>query len=188
MSTAIRVEAEKRLITGEELLAMSDIGPCELVEGELIQMSPVGDTHGAIELNIGAELRDFVREHDLGVVRVGEVGIYISRNPDTIRAADVLFIAKENYAGRRSKGFLDIAPDLVVEVLSPSDTWHRVNQKLQEYFNIGVKMIWVVDSLDPQVYVYRSITDVRYFTGNDKLPGDEILPGLDLAVAALYVD
>ena len=96
---------ETKLITGKELAAMNDIGPCELLKGRIVPMSPTGDEHGAIEINIGAELLTFVRSHKLGKVRVGEVGIYTHRNPDTVRGADVLFISNERYARKKAQGF-----------------------------------------------------------------------------------
>jgi len=177
---------ETRLITGEELAAMGDIGPCELVEGRIVPMSPVGHEHGRIELNIAAELRAFVRSRNLGQVQVGEVGIYTRRNPDTVRGADVLFISNERYAGQQSPGYLEVAPDLVVEIMSPHDRWTEVTQKLREYFAIGVRLVWVVDPQVRSVYAYRALTDVREFTENDDLPGDDVLPGFSVKVAQLF--
>ena len=177
---------ETRLITGEELAAMGDIGPCELVEGRIVPMSPTGDEQGGIETKIGTELYNFVSSHHLGKVRVGEVGIYTRRNPDTVRGADVLFISHERYAGQKSSGYLEIAPDLVVEILSPSDRWTEVTQKLREYFAIGVRLVWVVDPQARSVYAYRALTDVREFTENDDLPGDDVLPGFSVKVAQLF--
>src|SRR5437763_899023 len=110
----------KTLVTGEDLLDMGDIGPSELVEGRVVRMSPTGDEHAAYESNFDEYLKAFVRAHKLGKVRVGEVGIYTHRNPDTVRAADVAFISNERYVQRKQKGgYLDIAPELVVEVMSP---------------------------------------------------------------------
>lgn len=180
------VLTETKLITGEELAAMGDIGPCELVEGRIVPMTPTGDEHGGIEANFAAELKAFVRAHKLGKIRVGEVGIYIRRNPDTVRAADVLFISHERYARKKSAGFLDVAPDLVVEILSPNDSWSEVTQKLREYFAIGVRLVWIVDPQTRNVYAYRSLTDVREFTENDDLPGDDVLPGFSVKVAQLF--
>src|SRR5690348_3035595 len=96
-----QVIAENKLITGEELYAMGNIGRCELVEGRIVPMSPTGELHGNVELAIGAEIRAFVRANNLGRVSGGEVGIYIHRNPDTIRVADVLFISNERYAQKK---------------------------------------------------------------------------------------
>ena len=180
------VIADKRIITGEELLEMGDIGPCELIEGRIVPMAPTGDEHGSYESNFDYLLRSFVEPRKLGKIRVGEVGIYIRRNPDTVRGADVIFISTERYAQKKSSGFLDVAPDLVVEILSPNDKWTEVTQKLREYFAIGVRLVWVADPQARCVYAYRSLTDVREFTENDELPGDEVLPGFLVKVAQLF--
>jgi Uma2 family endonuclease len=177
---------ESRLFTGEELAAVHDVGPCELVNGRIVPMTPTGDEHGAIEANIAAELRIYVRDRDLGKVRSGEVGVYVRRNPDTVRAADVLYISHERYARKTSSVFLDVAPDLIVEILSPSDSWTDVTQKLREYFTIGVRMVWVVDPVARTIYAYRSLTDIRKFTANDVLLGDDTLPGFSVPVARLF--
>jgi len=180
------VSAETKLITGEELAAMGDIGPCELIEGRIVPMTPTGDEHGSYEGNFYTALRAFVQSHKLGKVRVGEVGIYIRRNPDTVRAADVLFISNERYARKTSSGYLDVAPDLVVEILSPNDSWTEVMQKLRDYFAIGVRLVWIADPQSCSVYAYRSLTDVREFTEDNDLPGDDVLPGFSVRVAHLF--
>ena len=177
---------ETKLITGKELAAMGDIEPCELIEGRVVPMSPTGDEHGKIEANIGAELLVFVRSRKLGQVRVGEVGIYTRRNPDTVRAADVLFVSNERYAQQTSPGYLEVAPDLVVEILSPNDRWTEVTQKLREYFAIGVRLVWVADPQTRSVHAYRALTNVRAFTEKDDLPGDDVLPGFSVKVTQLF--
>jgi Uma2 family endonuclease len=177
---------ETKLITGEELAALGNLGRCELIEGRVVPMAPTGDEHGGIEIKIGGKLDVFATTHKLGKVRVDEVGIYTHRNPDTVRGADALFISNERYAQKKSPSFLDVAPELVVEILSPNDSWSDVTQKLREYFAIGVQLVWVVDPQARIIYAYRSMTDVREFTGHDDLPGDEILPGFLVKVAELF--
>jgi Uma2 family endonuclease len=177
---------ETKLITGEELAALGNVEPCELVEGRIAPMSPTGTEHGRIEVNIVVELQTFVRAHKLGEVQAGEVGIYTRRHPDTVRGADVLFISNERYARQRSPGFLDVAPDLVVEILSENDRWSDMMQKLREYFAIGVRLVWVADPQARSLYAYRTLTDVREFTESDELPGDDVLPGFAVKVAQLF--
>lgn len=174
------------LISGEELAALSDVGPCELIKGKIVHMSPTGFLHGRIEASIGAALLQFVREHDLGEVYTGEVGIYTGRNPDTVRAADVIFISHARFAEVRAPTFLDVAPELVVEVLSPSDSWSEVTQKLREYFAIGVDLVWVVEPQTRRVFAYAGLTNLQEFTANDKITADAILPGFSAPVARFF--
>ena len=174
-------------MTSEELLALGDIGRCELVKGRIVRMSPTGFEHGDYECNFAEYLKAFVRKHKLGKIVVGEVGIYIRRNPDTIRAADAIFISHERLAQRKQKrGFLDVAPELVVEIMSPDDRWLDIDEKLSEYFSIGVRLVWVANPARKVVYAYRSLTDVSEFTEKDSLPGDDVLPGFSVPVSQLF--
>jgi Uma2 family endonuclease len=187
MATKIDSPQTETLVTGDDLLAMGDIGPCELVEGRIVRMSPTGDPHAGYESNFDEYIKAFVRQHRLGKVRVGEVGIYTRRHPDTVRAADVAFISNERYAQRQQRhGFLDVAPDLIVEILSPDDRWSDVTQKLREYFGIGVRLVWVADPETKTIYAYRSLTDVREFGESGTLAGDDVLPGFSVPVASLF--
>ncbi len=173
-------------ITGEDLARLGDIGPSELIKGEIVYMSPTGFWHGRIENRIGSLIERFVRSNDLGEVFSGEVGIYTQRNPDTIRAADVGFVSRGRLAQVKSKSYLDVAPELVVEILSPDDRWSDLTDKLDEYFAIGVNLIWVVDPRRKQVYVYRSVTDVQRLSVEETLTGGEALPGFSVPVAELF--
>jgi Uma2 family endonuclease len=174
------------LITAEQLLAMGNIGRCELVEGRIIMLSPTGGQHGIIEGRFYKALDAFVTPRHLGLVMVGEVGIYTRRHPDTVRGADALYISNERAAKWSGKGYLDVAPDLVVEVMSPDDRWIEITQKLREYFQIGVRLVWVAEPSARLVYAYRSLTDVRQLGENDTLSGDDVLPGFSVPVAGLF--
>ena len=174
------------LLTGEDLFAMGEIEWTELVNGRLIRMSPTGYTHGYIESNFAALLRNFVNQHQLGQVLVGEVGIYTRRNPDTVRGADVAYVSNERLAQITSRSYLDVAPELIVEILSPDDRWSDVMEKVDEYFAIGVQMVWIADPQRQQVFVYHSPTAVERFTLNDQLPGGTVLPGFQVAVAEVF--
>jgi Uma2 family endonuclease len=177
------------LITADELQTLGDIGPCELIEGRLVKMSPTGVEHGIYESNFAVQINIFATQHNLGKVMTGEVGLYIARTPDTVRAADVLFISNETSSKRQKKaGYLDVAPELIVEILPPDDRWSDVIQKLRDYFSIGVKLVWVANPADKTVYSYRSTTDVREFGEADALIGDDVLPGFSVPVASLFRD
>lgn len=175
-----------KLVTGEELLAMGDIGRTELVKGEIVYLMPTGHSHGFIEFNIGGILRDFVRKHQLGRVLGGEVGVYTQRNPDTVRGIDVAYISHERFAKVQSSSYLDVAPELIVEIMSPDDKWTDINDKLNEYFDIGVQIIWVVNPKRHQIHVYHSLTKTEILDAEDTLTGGEILPGFSVSVAELF--
>jgi Uma2 family endonuclease len=172
-------------ITGEELFKLGDIGRTELVKGEIILVSPTGHLHGYIENEFGRILGTFVHQRKLGRVLSGEVGIYTRRNPDTVRGADLAFISSERLAQVQSESYLDVAPELIVKVLSPDDRWSEVMEKLAEYFAIGVRLVWVADPRTQQLYVYHSITNVERFGGHDELSGGDVLPDFRVPVAEL---
>lgn len=185
MST-VAAPPKTRLITGEELLAMGDIGPCELIDGRIVPMSPAGGEHGVVEIKLGGRLDAFVTDHDLGWVMGGEVGIYIHRNPDRVRGADLAFISKKRLP-EPPKGFLEVAPELVVEVVSPGDRWQEVEEKLEEYFSIGVQWVWVVEPANRAVLVFHSSTEMQKFEEGDTLTGEGVLEEFSLPVASLFV-
>jgi len=177
---------EEILMSGEELFRRPDLGPCELVDGRVVPLTPTGHGHGFVESNFAGELRAWARSTGSGRVLTGEVGIYIRRNPDTVRAADVLYISNERYAKRGASGYLDVAPELVVEVLSPDDRWSDVTEKLEDYFSAGVDRVWVVDAKLRQIFAYRSLTEVRQFQEGEDLAGEILLPGFRLPVSDLF--
>lgn len=177
---------ETRLITGEELLAMGDVGPCELIDGRIVPMTPAGAEHGNIEFDLGGELRAFIRQRKLGWILGGQVGIYTRRNPDRVRGADIAFISKQRLPHKPRKGFLEVAPELVVEIISPTDSWPNVRQKIKEYFAIGVERVWVVDPENREVLVYRSPKEVITLSEEETLTGEGTLEGFTLTVASLF--
>lgn len=185
MSPQVKM-ADRPRLTGKELARLGDIGRSELVKGEIVYMSPTGFWHGSVESRISRALSNFVSAQELGTVFSGEVGIYTQRKPDTIRATDIGFISRARMAKVKSKSYLDVAPELVVEVLSPDDRWNDLMDKLDEYFTIGVNLVWVADPRRQQVYVYRSVTDVQRLLAEDTLTGGEVLPGFSVPVAELF--
>ena len=182
----VTAQTATNLITGEELLALGDIGPCELIDGRIVPMSPTGGRHGIIESRLGSALSVFVQQQHLGWVLTGEVGIYIRRNPDHVRGADIVFLSRERWPEGPPEGFLEGAPDLVVEIMSPNDRWQEVRQKITEYFSIGVRWVWIVEPENRAVLVFRSSTDFQQFGVDDIVVGEGALEGFTLPVARLF--
>ncbi len=187
MEPAVSSRESNRPMTGDELLRMPGLDPCELVAGRVVHMTPTNPTHGRIEVNVAAALKQFVRTQNLGVVMAGEVGVFTSRNPDTVRAPDVLFLSHERNARReRPQGFLDVAPELTVEILSPTDRPDPVRRKLGEYFAAGVRLVWVIDPATRTVQVHRGRGEPLSLAPGAVLTGEDVLPGFELPVDDIF--
>ena len=168
-------ETEVKLIDGEALASMEGIERAELVSGRVIEHMPTGHTHGHIEALIAAFLVMFNLKYKLGRVLTGEAGVYTKRNPDTVRGMDVAFISNERYAQNTSKSFLDIAPEIIVEIMSPDDRWSYVQTKINEYFNINAQEVWVVDPQLQQIHQFTAPDEFKLLTIEDSVQ-TQILP------------
>lgn len=174
---------QAKLMTAEELFLLPDDGmEHELVRGELRTMPPPGFRHEEIALQLGG----FVKAHRLGRA-VGGPGFRIERHPDTVRAPDFAFIA----AGRLPEGpppvaYPDLAPDLVVEVVSPGDTATDVQTKIEEWLRAGVRLALVLYPHTRSVAAYRSTNDIRLLGPDDALEIGDVLPGFACQVRELF--
>jgi Uma2 family endonuclease len=176
----------RRLITGEELYQMTNLGPTDLVRGEIVERMPTGHRHGDVEVNLGFFLKNYLRAHKLGKVFGGETGVYTGRGPDTVRGVDLAYMSRERFAQVKSSSYLDVAPELIVEIMSPNDAWSDVHEKLAEYFAIDVKVVWVVDPKLKQVHSYQALDQIHIFKADDTLTCEELLPGLGILLAELF--
>lgn len=159
----------------------------ELVKGELVKMAPAGSEHGDLAMRVGWRLGQYVENHNLGKVFAAETGFRIASNPDTVRAPDVAFISKGRVeeAGL-VEGYWPGAPDLAVEVISPTDIYTAVQAKVLDWLDAGTLMVAVVNPRQQTVTVYRSRTDITILTGNDILDGQDVVPGWTLAIRDLF--
>ncbi len=181
---------ETRHTTAEELLRMPDDGfRHELVRGELRKMTPAGNKHGYVTMNLSGPLHRHVKENGLGRVYTAETGFLLARNPDTVRAPDVAFVshARLEEVGE-VEGFWPGAPDLAVEVISPSDTHTEVIGKALSWLDAGCRMVLAVDPSRRTVTVYRALDDIRILKGEagETLDGADVVPGWSLPVAELF--
>jgi Uma2 family endonuclease len=177
----------RALITAEELEAMPGGERLELVRGELVEMPPVGEEHGGSTLLLGSWIVSFVRKNKLGKAGA-EWGFILSRDPDVVRAPDVAFVSKSRLKPGRRKGYFEGAPDLAVEVVSPSDRFGDVQEKVHEYLDAGSRLVWVVDPGRRTVTVWRPNRQAREFRANQKVAGEEVLPGFSFRVNDLFED
>jgi Uma2 family endonuclease len=173
--------------TASELFKMPDDGfRYELVKGELRKMSPAGGEHGAVVYNLSGLLAPHTKV--IGQGFGAETGFKIASDPDTVRAADIAFVRRERIPETGiPKNFWELAPDLVVEVLSPGDTYSEVEEKVEDWLKAGVRAVWLVDSKRRGVTVYRSMTDVTRLSEADELDGGDVVPGFRCKVSEIFV-
>ena len=175
------------LITADELLAMGDIGRCELVRGELIMMSPSSAGHGVIVGRLATWIGAFVEQHDLGVMLGAETGFKIEIGPDTVRAPDVAVVLKDRVAQVITKrGFGHGAPDLAVEVLSPDDSRKATIAKAKLWLQKGAKSVWIVDPKTKTIEIRHRRAPVTTLREKDELRDDAVLPGFSVPLKRVF--
>jgi Uma2 family endonuclease len=175
-------------MTADELLQMPHDGRrYELVKGELKEMSPAGPQHGRVANNIAFLITQYVKEKNLGAVYAAETGFKLKEKPDTVRAADAAFVAKNRIpAEGEPTGYWAIAPDLVVEVVSPFDAAQAIQAKVAEWLAAGCNLVWVVYPETRTVMEYHSSGVIRVLTGQETLEGGEVLSGFTCSIAQIF--
>ena len=174
--------------TADELFAMPDDGVRhELVRGELRTMTPPGFEHGRVAANVGILLGVHARQTDSGVTCAAETGFVLARDPDTVRAPDAAFVAKERVeAIGRTPKYWPEPPSLAVEVVSPDDSFHEVQDKALEWLAAGATAVLVLDPAKRTATVYRGKEDVRVHDADESLDLGDAVPGFSVAVAELF--
>ncbi|MEX2213574.1 MAG: Uma2 family endonuclease [Phycisphaeraceae bacterium] len=177
---------KSRTITAAQLLAMGDIGRCELIRGNLIMMSPAGYQHGGIIGNIHGLLWTYVRKHGLGVVLGAETGFLLDLNPDTVRAPDVAFIRKDRLPPSDDVKFFRGAPDLAVEVLSPEDRAGEVMKKIGDWLSGGAASVWIVNPKKRIITAYHADQTTVTYRAGETLKDDPAVPGFKMHVNEVF--
>lgn len=142
------------LLRAEDFARVAPVlGPCELVDGEVVRISHGGVRHSQITARVAFLLMRHNQEHPTGRVLTGEAGVIVARGPDTVRGADVAFISYDRLpAAEQPVGFLEVPPELVVEVLGDDVSWTEMERKMAQYHAFGVDTVWV---LDPRMLALR---------------------------------
>jgi Uma2 family endonuclease len=176
----------KTLLTADELEQMPDDDSVrtELDEGELIAMPPAGEDHGYRLTEFASILHDHAKRNRLGRVYSGDTGFRLS--PGTVRAPDVAFVRQERLDEIKSKGFAKGAPDLAVEIFSPSDSVPQLMRKVKQYFAAGCHTVWIVYPDARELHVLEASGSDRILKEGDSVEAPELLPGFSVPLAELF--
>jgi len=182
---AVQATSSQRL-TADQFEAHYLNQPYELWEGQLVKVSPTVGLHGIILSKVNYELQAFCKSHAIqGELFVGDTGFRLSNI--TLRAPDVAFVGQVKMATVQDlQKFLPFAPDLAVEVISPSDRAGTVQKKLELYTEAHTPLIWFIYENAPRVVVYEWGKPFRVVRLSGMLDGGEVLPGLQIPVADLF--
>ncbi|CAN5549866.1 hypothetical protein BH23CHL2_BH23CHL2_00890 [soil metagenome] len=180
--------ASTKLYTVEDLLEMEDDG-CrhELIRGKLISMPPTNDEHSGLSFRLSGLLWEYHQAHPEIRWFSGDPGFLLSRDPDLLLAPDLAAIHVEQLPAEFPRRlFFDVVPDLVVEILSPSERLGRINDKISAYLNAGVRLIWLVNPANRSITVHSPDQRTRILEGDDVLDGGEVLPEFRLPLPELF--
>jgi len=178
---------KRKVMIAEELFWLPDNGKRrELVKGELREMPPASCLHGIHGGRLQAYLGYYVLTQKLGQILLAETGFTIARAPDTVRAPDIAFVSQDRLPDPIPDGYLELVPDLAVEVVSPNDTRREVREKVNDWLDAGVRLVWVVNYQKRTITEYRSRQQIRVLTEEDTLDGGDVVPGFSLSVREVF--
>lgn len=182
------------MMTADELLTLDmPHTRTELVRGRLVVREPAGWRHGDVAARVLVAISNYLaadrNRHASAVARgmvvAAETGFTLQRNPDTVRAPDVAYVRADRLPSGSHTGFAEFAPDLAVEVLSPSDRPGEVLAKVADWLTAGTSLVWTIDPERCGVRVYRADGSDTVLTAADQLDGEDVLPGFSASIAAL---
>lgn len=178
-----------KLLTADDVikLAADSDDHFELIEGELIRMSPATPEHGWLGSRFVQEIGPFARVHNLGEVFDSSTGYFFGHDPETLLEPDVTFIRADRLPpGDAWRSFFEVAPDLVIEIISPSETRAHIQRKIDIYLAAGVRLVWFVRPRQQTVTVYAPGRELVTLGAGAELDGEDVLPGFRFAVGALF--
>jgi len=183
-----RTISEKRNWTDEEFMALPDGDRYELVNGELIIVGNSGMEHGNLGAFLCGLLEIYARRNKLGLTFDSSTAFTMKTGNK--RSPDVSFVAKDRLRGLKKlpKGFFQGAPDLAVEIISPSNTFDEIHTKIVEYFDSGSKLVWVIHPDEESVLVYHKPQPDKLLQRSDSLDGETIIPGFTVPLTELFAD
>ncbi len=175
-------------MTADELLAFdAEVNRCELIDGVLYMMSHAGGRHGRITQRIALLIGMHVAENRLGVLYAAETGFKIAQSPDTVIAADVAYIQSSKFQQIVDETrFLTIPPDLIVEVMSPNDSFARTESKILRWLDAGCRLALLVDPESETVHAYRSRLNIQLISVNETLDCCDVIPQFQISICEFF--
>ena len=179
---------QTKLITADELLTLYSKGVRgELIRGELCETMPSGGRHGEVVVLACLALGNFIVPRRLGRLAASDSGVLLERDPDTVREPDIAFISAERLPlDVEVSGYYEVVPDLIVEVVSPSDSAREVMDKALMWLSFGARMVWAVNPQSRSVDVYRPGERTLTLTQDDTLDGLDVVPGFVCPVGDIF--
>ena len=178
------------LLTADDLLQLYSEGVRgELIRGVLHETMSVGEEHGWIVTNVITEIGPFIKPRRLGRLIASDAGVWLEREPDTVREPDIAFTRAERLPpGPPSRGYAEVVPDLVVEVVSPRDTAQDAADRAAMWLDHGVQLVWIVHPASRTIDVHQPDAGLMTLTEADQLSGEDILPGFGCPVSAIFAE
>ena len=174
--------------TAEDLERLSAQGyHYEMIKGELREMAPPGGWHGSSTSRISAFVSIFIIDEDLGGTFAAETGFLVERNPDTVLAPDFAFVAKDRLPKPLLKSYVPVIRDIVLETRSPNDTKKEVADKVALWLELGVWLVWELNPQTRILAVHQNNQMPRFLAEGDTLDGSDVLPGLSVPIARLFL-
>ena len=179
---------ETRLLTAGDLIRLYSGGVRgELIRGVLCETMSTGELHGKIVTNLVIELGAFVKPRRLGTLLASDSGVWLERDPDTVREPDIAFTSAERLPlDAWNSGYSEVVPDLVVEVASPGDSRRELNDKALMWLRYGVRLVWVVHPSSRTVDVHQEDETAVTLGEDESLDGLDVLPGFGCALSAVF--
>ena len=180
--------AKTRLLTADDLLRLSSQGiRGELIRGALHETIPTGVNHARVVAKLVILLGAFTVPRNMGTLMTSDLGVWLERNPDTVREPDIAYISADRMPPDADiPGYSEIVPNLVVEVASPSDSLRDVEKKALMWLEHGVRLVWAAHPSTRTVDVYRADGTTSTLTESDTLDGGDVLPGFTLRVSDIF--
>jgi len=180
----------KALMSVAEFASICEqLGPCELIRGEVVSLSPGGYQHSRLSVKIAFLIEKWAVENNRGRVIGNEAGLIVASEPDTVRGADIAYVSFDRLPkGSMPPGFFETPPELVVEIVGKGQGWTEKVEKVGEYLRMGVDRVWVIDPDTRRVHIFRGDAEPAILAPGATLEDEAILPRFSCPVDELFTD